>query len=104
MFEQTLSLIGKPLNAAAMQAFLTENGYKPAKRPEISGISSERDFWLEHKKLGINCLFSVAIENPLYPPVAGSKKKLWVPILQQVTFLSAKIDYPLGLKMGQSFG
>ena len=51
MFEQTLSLIGKPLNAAAMQAFLTENGYKPAKRPEISGISSERDFWLEHKKI-----------------------------------------------------
>jgi hypothetical protein len=103
MFEQTIKLIGKPLNHPDLQAYLTEHDFKPAKKTEISGRTSERDFWIEHKKLGINLLFDIDSKNPLYPPVAGSKKGLWLPILRSVTFLDAKIAYPLGLKMGLSY-
>jgi hypothetical protein len=103
MFEQTINLIGKPLNDPDLQAYFTEHGFKPAKKTEISGRTSERDFWLEHKKLGINLLFDIDSKNPLYPPVAGSKKGLWLPILRSVTFLDAKTAYPLGLKMGLSY-
>lgn len=99
MFEQALSLIGTPLNHPNMQAFLAEHGFKPAKKTEISGKSSEPSFWLEHKKLGINLSFTIDTNNPLYPPMAGSKKGLWLPILHYVTFLSTNIAYPLGLKM-----
>jgi hypothetical protein len=102
MFQQTINLIGKPLNHPDLQAFIAEHGFKPAKKPEISGRTSERDFWIEHKKLGLNLLFSIEIKSPAYTPVAGSKKGLWIPVLKCVTFLSTKLDYPLGLKMGLS--
>lgn len=86
-----------------MQAFLVEHDFKPPKKSEISGRSSERDFWIEHKKLGVNLLFSIDIKNPHYPPVAADKKGMWVAVLEYVTFLSTKIEYPLGLKMGLNY-
>jgi hypothetical protein len=100
MFEQTIKLIGKPLNDPELQAFMNEHGFKQPKRTEISGTSSESSFWVEHKKLGINFLFDIETNRPLYPPVAGSKKNLWVPILHYVTFLNTKLAYPMGLKLG----
>jgi hypothetical protein len=103
MFEQTIKLIGKLLNHPDLQAYLAEHGFKPPKKTEISGRTSERSFWMEHKKLGVNLLFDIDSKNPLYPPVAGSKKSLWVPILRSVTFLDAKTAYPFGLKMGLSY-
>lgn len=100
MFKQAIKLIGKPLNDPALQAFMNEHGFKQPKRTEISGQSSERDFWIEHKKLGVNLLFDIDIKNPLYTPVAGSRKNLWIPVLSYVTFFDAKLSYPLGLKIG----
>lgn len=100
MFEQTIALIGKPLNDPALQTFMAENGFKQPKRTEISGQSSERNYWVEHKKLGINLLFDIDIKNPLYPPIAGSKKNLWVPVFHYVTFLTDKFSYPYDLKIG----
>lgn len=102
MFQQTIALIGMPINHLNMQAFLVEHGFKPPKKTEISGRNSERDFWIEHKKLGVNLFFSIDIKNPHYPPVAADKKGMWVAVLEYVTFLSTKIEYPLGLKMGLS--
>lgn len=102
MFQQTIALIGLPINHSNMQDFLVEHGYKLPKKTEISGRNSERDFWIEHKKLGVNLLFSIDIKNFTYAPVAAEKKGLWMPVLQYVTFLNAKIEYPLGLKMGLS--
>lgn len=49
MFEQIINLIGKPLNDAALQAFMVEHGFKPAKKAEISNHSSDTTFWIEHK-------------------------------------------------------
>lgn len=100
MFEQAINLIGKPLNDPALLAFMTEHGFKQPKKAEISGRSSERSFWVEHKKLGVSLLFDIEAENPLHPPYLGSKKGMWIPMLQQVTFESAKLDYPFGLKIG----
>ena len=100
IFEQIINLIGKPLNDAILQAFMLEHGFKPAKKAEISNRTSETTFWIEHKKLGVNLLFNININNPLYPPQVGSKKGMFIPILSYVTFLSKNITYPLGLTMG----
>ena len=100
MFEQLLKLIGKPLNDPALQAFMAEYGFKQPKKTEISGRSSDRSFWVEHRKLAVNLLFDIETKNPLHPPYPGSKKGMWLPMLQQVTFESAKLEYPFGLKMG----
>ncbi len=100
MFEQTIKLIGKPLNDPDLQAFMAEHGYKQPKKAEISGRSSDRSFWVEHKKLAINLLFDIETQNPHYLPFAGSKKGMWLPMLQQITFENPKLTYPLGLKIG----
>ena len=100
MFEQTIHLTGKPLNDVQMQAYMVENGFKQPNRTEISGQSSERSFWVEHKKLGINLLFAIDVNNPLHLPVAGSKKNLWGPVLHYVTFLNSKLSYQYDLKIG----
>ena len=84
MFEQTIKLIGKPLNDPDLQAFMAEHGYKQPKKAEISGRSSDRSFWVEHKKLAINLLFDIETQNPHYLPFAGSKKGMWLPMLQQI--------------------
>lgn len=74
LFQQTIALIGMPINHPNMQAYFAEYGFKTPKKTEISCRSSERTFWIEHKKLGVNLLFSVDIKNPHYPPVAADKK------------------------------
>ena len=67
MFEQLLKFIGKPLNDPALQAFMAEYGYKQPKRTEIFGRSSDRSFWVEHRKLGVNLLFDIeADDNDFY--------------------------------------
>jgi hypothetical protein len=100
MFEQAIKLIGKPLNNPDLQALMTEHGFKQPKKAEISGRSSERSFWVEHKKLAINLLFDIETQNPHYAPFAGSKKGMWLPMLQQITFANPKLTYPFGLKIG----
>jgi hypothetical protein len=102
MFEQAINLIGKPLNDPDLQAFMAEHGFKQPKKSEISGRATDRSFWVEHKKLGVNLLFDIESENPLYLPFAGSKKGMWQPALKQITFNNSKLEYPFGLKIGLS--
>jgi hypothetical protein len=100
MFEQVIKLIGKPLNDPDLQAFMVEHGFKQPKKAEISGRSSDRSFWVEHKKLGINLLFDIETQNQHNPPFVGSKKGMWLPMLQQITFANPNLNYPFGLKIG----
>lgn len=100
MFTQATQLIGKPINDPAVHAFLLKHGFKLPKKLTISGRASNRSFWIEHKKLGINLLFSIEIKSPLYPPIAGEKKGLWIPVLTHIDFANTKLDYPLNLRMG----
>ncbi len=100
MFEQVTQLIGLTIDHPNVQAFLLSNGFKLSKKNEISGHASDRSFWIEHKKLGINLLFSIDIKNPQYPPIPADKKGLWMPTLSHITFMDSKLDYPLNLRMG----
>jgi hypothetical protein len=103
MFEQTIKLIGAPLNHPGLQAFMIEHGFKQPKKTEISGRTSERSFWVEHKKLAVDLLFAIDLEenNPHYNQrFCGSKKGMWVPVLKQVTFKNPQLEYPFGLKIG----
>lgn len=100
IFEQAVNLIGKPLNDTVLQTFMNINGFKQPKKTEISGKSSERSFWVENKKLKVNLLFHIDPDNPIYFPFPATRKGMWQPILQQVTFCNPKFKYPFGLKIG----
>lgn len=50
----------------------------------------------------MNLLFNININIPQYPPVAGSKKGLFVPILELATIENKTVNYPIGLKIGQT--
>ncbi|MGB4812100.1 MAG: hypothetical protein WBP13_06420 [Methylophilaceae bacterium] len=102
MFEQIIQLIGLTIDHPTMQEFLLSHGFKLPKKTEISGRASDRSFWIEHKKLGVNLLFSIDIKNPQFPPIAADKKGLWKPVLSHITFTNSKLDYPLNLQFGLS--
>jgi hypothetical protein len=100
MFDQIIPLLGVALDQPAMQDFLAEHGFKPPKKSEISGRASDRSFWLEHKKLGLTLLFSIDTNNPLYSAKVGSKKGMWIPLLQQVNCSNNNLSDPYHLHMG----
>lgn len=100
IFQQAINLIGKPLNDSVLQTFMNINGFKQPKKTEISGKSSERSFWVENKKLKVNLLFNIDPDNPIYIPFPATRKGMWQPILQQVTFCNPTFEYPFGLKIG----
>jgi hypothetical protein len=99
LFDTVNALMGVAINNPSMQDFFAEHGFKPPKKTTISGTASDYSVWVEHSKLGVDLLFSIEINNPLYTPPAGDKKSLWIPILKEASFKKNQANYPFGLTL-----
>ena len=97
-------LLGQSIRSDEVSRFLDANQFKRPKQEAISLKKAERDYWLENKKLGINLLFSIALNNPAFPSLPEGRKNMFLPRLVQVQLHAPWAEYPKGLKLGMDYG
>lgn len=84
MFEELVALIGKPVRSEEIMNFFEKESVAYPKKDSISNTAAERGYWVQVKTLGLDFYFTISINHPAYPALAGERKGIFIPRLQSI--------------------
>lgn len=99
LIDETIRLMGQPLHGNDMRALLDAWGIAYPRKDTVSLQNSS----IIAKDAGktVSLAFVMDAENRLHPPLCGSRKNSYVPILSELAFLQGRDELlPLGFRHG----
>ena len=102
VIEETARLMGQPLHSDDMRALLDAWGMAYPKKDTVS-INNPYVIIHDADKT-VSLGFDLDTQNRLHPPVCGSRKGSYVPVLSELNFLRGRDDLlPLGFRHGDRY-
>ncbi len=97
--QECIDILGKTINDPKVCDFLEKYGYQYPKKDVITNKTTDLSRWIEHKEANPHFVYSIDINNPLYPLVQAGRKGSFYPRITRVDIYNNFVEgLPLSIE------